>query len=392
MSKQFLYLEVGVSSSKDDVQKAIKNIDQGLYENSFCKIVPDIFTNDDKFCMVTHADGAGTKSILAYLYFKQTGNAKLFRGISQDSIVMNLDDLLCIGATNKFILSNTIGRNRNHIPGDIISEIIEGYEDFIKIMSKYGISIIGGGGETADIGDSVRNIVIDSTLVTRMKRSDLINAGNIRPGNDIIGLASFGKAVYETAENSGIGSNGFTLARHVLLNSYYKNFPETFDSSLNPELVYSGPFALSDNVSGLNSSIGEALLSSTRTYAPILKDILEDYRKEISAIIHCTGGGQTKCLNFGKNIRFIKDNMFKPPPIFRIIQEIGNIDWQEMYKTFNMGHRMELFVKPEVSDEIIQISKKFGVDAKVIGRCEKSGRGNELKIISELGKFEYETN
>ena len=389
MSARLTYLNMGVSSSKEDVEKAISDINPGLFKNSFCKIVPDIFIDDKKSCLIIHSDGAGTKSILAYLFFKQINDIKYFKGIAQDSIVMNLDDLLCIGAINNFLLSNTIGRNRNYISGDIISEIIEGYEDFINLMNKYGISIISGGGETADIGDSVRNIVVDSTLVTRMKRNDVIDAKNISPGNDIIGLASYGKAVYETSFNSGIGSNGFTLARHALLSTKYKGYSETFDEALNPKLVYQGPFDIEDKLPGLSMTVGEALLSPTRTYAPIIKEILKYYGKEINAIVHCTGGGQTKCLKFGNNIKYIKNNMFPLQPIFRIIQEMGKIEWQEMYRTFNMGHRMELFINPDISNEIIKISNKFGVDAKIIGKCEKSISGNELEIISDLGEFIY---
>jgi phosphoribosylformylglycinamidine cyclo-ligase len=384
------YIDLGVSSSKEEVQKAIENIDSGLFPDSFCKIVPDIFTGNTEWCIITHADGAGTKSALAYMYYKETGDVSIFRGIAQDSIVMNLDDMLCVGATDRFILSNTIGKNRFHIDGEVIAEVIYGYEDFIKHMNTYGITIKSAGGETADLGDLVRTIVVDSTLTTRMQRDKVIRSSKISPGDFIIGLSSSGKSKYEEKQNSGIGSNGFTLARHVLLDSEYRHkFPETFDISLDSSLTYQGSFHLSDTVSDLGETIGEALLSPTRTYAPVMKDILSQYQNDISFAVHCTGGGQVKCLNFGKKIRYVKDNLFSPPRIFRIIQEAGNIDWHEMYKTFNMGHRMELIASAEISDSIIEISKRFGVDARIIGRCERSEEKNCVDIRSEFGDFKY---
>jgi phosphoribosylformylglycinamidine cyclo-ligase len=389
MTERGAYIDLGVSSSKGDVRKAIKNIDPGLFKGAFCKVVPDILTNDREWCVASHADGAGTKSIVAYLRFKETGSARSFRSISQDSIVMNLDDLLCIGAVDRFVLSNTINRNLNKIPAVVLSEIVRGYEDFIQQMARYGINILNCGGETADIGDSVRNVVVDSNLTTRLRRKEVITAENVKGGDDIIGLSGAGKATYEGKQNSGIGGNGLTLARHVLLSSNYDQYGECYDGAIVPGVRHRGPFLLSDRAPGLRMTIGDALLSPSRTYAPVVREALTHHRAGVHAIVHCTGGGQAKCLHFGKGVKYVKDNLFPIPRIFSLIQETGKIEWPEMYRTFNMGHRMELFVDPMFSNLVVAIAKKYGVDAKVIGRCESVTGRNSVEISSEYGVFKF---
>ena len=380
----------GVSADKTDVHNAIKNIDKGLYPKAFCKIVPDHLTQDSDYCLVMHADGAGTKSSLAYMYWKETGDLSVWKGIAQDALIMNIDDLLCVGAVDNIMLSSTIGRNKKLIPGQVIKSIIEGTEELIDEMSKYGVNIISTGGETADVGDLVRTIIVDSTVIARIKKSDIIDNANISAGNVIVGLQSFGKATYESEYNGGMGSNGLTSARHDVFNKKLaKKYPESFDSSMPDELIYSGSYDLIQKVKDIELDIGKLVLSPTRTYAPIIKSILNKYdSNSINGMIHCSGGAQTKILHFIDNLHIIKDNLFDTPPLFNIIKQESNTDWKEMYKVFNMGHRMELYVKPEVSDQIIEISKSFGVDAKIIGRVEDS-ESKKLTISSEHGSFEY---
>ena len=380
----------GVSADKTDVHNAIKNIDKGLYPKAFCKIVPDHLTQDSDYCLVMHADGAGTKSSLAYMYWKETGDLSVWKGIAQDALIMNIDDLLCVGAVDNIMLSSTIGRNKKLIPGQVIKSIIEGTEELIDEMSKYGVNIKSTGGETADVGDLVRTIIVDSTVIARIKKSDIIDNANISAGNVIVGLQSFGKATYESEYNGGMGSNGLTSARHDVFNKKLaKKYPESFDSSMPDELIYSGSYDLIQKVKDIELDIGKLVLSPTRTYAPIIKSILNKYdSNSISGMIHCSGGAQTKILHFIDNLHIIKDNLFDTPPLFNIIKQESNTDWKEMYKVFNMGHRMELYVKPEISDQIIEISKSFGVDAKIIGRVEDS-ESKKLTISSEHGSFEY---
>jgi len=380
----------GVSADKTDVHNAIKNIDKGLYPKAFCKIVPDHLTQDPDYCLVMHADGAGTKSALAYMYWKETGDLSVWKGIAQDALIMNIDDLLCVGAVDNIMLSSTIGRNKKLIPGQVIKSIIEGTEELIDEMSKYGVNIKSTGGETADVGDLVRTIIVDSTVISRIKKSDIIDNANISAGNVIVGLQSFGKATYESEYNGGMGSNGLTSARHDVFNKKLaKKYPESFDSSMPDELIYSGSYDLIQKVKDIELDIGKLVLSPTRTYAPIIKSILNKYdSNSINGMIHCSGGAQTKILHFIDNLHIIKDNLFDTPPLFNIIKQESNTDWKEMYKVFNMGHRMELYVKPEISDQIIEISKSFGVDAKIIGRVEDS-ESKKLTISSEHGSFEY---
>ena len=380
----------GVSADKTDVHNAIKNIDKGLYPKAFCKIVPDHLTQDPDYCLVMHADGAGTKSSLAYMYWKETGDLSVWKGIAQDALIMNIDDLLCVGAVDNIMLSSTIGRNKKLIPGQVIKSIIEGTEELIDEMSKYGVNIKSTGGETADVGDLVRTIIVDSTVIARIKKSDIIDNANISAGNVIVGLQSFGKATYESEYNGGMGSNGLTSARHDVFNKKLaKKYPESFDSSMPDELIYSGSYDLIQKIKDIELDIGKLVLSPTRTYAPIIKSILNKYdSNSINGMIHCSGGAQTKILHFIDNLHIIKDNLFDTPPLFNIIKQESNTDWKEMYKVFNMGHRMELYVKPEVSDQIIEISKSFGVDAKIIGRVEDS-ESKKLTISSEHGSFEY---
>ena len=376
------YLERGVSSKKEDVHNAIKNIDKGLFKNSFCKVIPDILSNDNSYCNIMHADGAGTKSALAYLYWKETNDISVWRGIAQDALIMNIDDLIAVGVTNNFVMSSTIGRNKHLIPGEVISEIIEGNNDIISLLNENGIKISSSGGETADVGDITKTILVDSTIVAREKRNKIIEC-NIRPGNVIVGLSSFGKSSYENKYNSGIGSNGLTSARHDVLSSYYKeHFPETFSKETKDKFIYCGSKRLTDKTeSELN--IGESLLSPTRTYAPVIKNILKDNKENISAIIHCTGGGQTKVLHFTESNRIIKDNLFETPEVFKIIKKESMCDYKEMYSVFNMGHRMEIYCDKEFADSIIEISGNFNVEAKVIGRVEKS---EKKELIIENGE------
>ena len=384
------YAQRGVSASKEDVHNAIKNIDKGLFPKAFCKIVPDYLTNDEDYCIIMHADGAGTKSSLAYMYWKETGDVSVWKGIAQDALIMNVDDLLCVGATDNIMLSSTIGRNKNLIPGEVISAIINGTEELIKDLKSYGVTIHSTGGETADVGDLVRTIIVDSTVTARMKRSDVIDNANIAEGDVIVGLESFGQASYEKEYNGGMGSNGLTSARHDVFSKYLADkYPESFDSSVPEDLVYSGNIKLTDTVDNSPIDAGKLVLSPTRTYAPIIKAILKEYNREsIHGMVHCSGGAQTKILHFIDRFHIIKDNMFTTPPLFKLIQEQSKTDWKEMYQVFNCGHRMELYVKPEVANAIIDISKSFNVDAKIIGRVEASSQ-KKLTIKSEYGTFSY---
>ena len=384
------YAQRGVSASKEDVHNAIKNVDKGLFPQAFCKIVPDFLTGDTDFCLVMHADGAGTKSSLAYMYWKETGDLSVWKGIAQDALIMNIDDLLCVGATNDIMLSSTIGRNKNKIPGEVISAIINGSEELLKDLKKFGVTIHSTGGETADVGDLVRTIIVDSTVTARMKRSDVIDNANIKSGDVIVGLASFGQASYETEYNGGMGSNGLTSARHDVFDKYLAHkYPESFDQAVPKELVYSGSKQLTDTVVNSELDAGKLVLSPTRTYAPIIKTILSKYtNKEIHGMVHCSGGAQTKILHFVKDLHIIKDNLFEVPPLFKLIQEESKTDWKEMYQVFNMGHRMELYVPKEIADDIISISKSFNVDAKIVGKVETSV-SKKLTIQSEFGEFHY---
>ena len=379
----------GVSAGKEDVHNAIKNVDKGLFPQAFCKIVPDYLADDEDYCIVMHADGAGTKSALAYMYWKETGDLSVWKGIAQDALIMNIDDLLCVGATDKILLSSTIGRNKNLIPGEVISAIINGTEELLADLRNQGIGIISTGGETADVGDLVRTMIVDSTVVCRMKRSDVISNHNIKGGDVIIGLASFGQATYETEYNGGMGSNGLTSARHdVFNNSLATKYPESFDAAVPADLVYSGKYNLTDKVEGSPIDAGKLVLSPTRTYAPIIKKVLDKYRSQINGMVHCSGGAQTKVLHFVENVHVIKDNLFAIPPLFKTIQEESNTDWKEMYKVFNMGHRMEIYVPEDIAAGIIEISQSFGVDAQIVGRVEEFD-GKKLTIESEHGTFIY---
>ncbi|MHC5310461.1 AIR synthase related protein [Myroides sp. LJL116] len=380
----------GVSAEKEDVHNAIKNIDKGLFPKAFCKIIPDHLTNDPEYCLIMHADGAGTKSSLAYMYWKETGDLSVWKGIAQDALIMNIDDLLCVGATDNILLSSTIGRNKNLVPAEVISAIINGTEELIQELEKFGVTIHSTGGETADVGDIVRTIIVDSTVTARMKRSDVIDNANIAPGDVIVGLESFGQASYETKYNGGMGSNGLTSARHdVFDHSLATKYPESYDSAVPQELVYSGKVQLTDKVEDSPIDAGQLVLSPTRTYAPIIKAILDKYTAEqIHGMIHCSGGAQTKILHFVDNVHVIKDNMFEIPPLFKLIQEQSNTDWREMYQVFNCGHRMELYVKPEVAQDIIAISESFNVKAQIVGRVEESDT-KKLTISSTYGTFTY---
>jgi len=384
------YAQRGVSASKEDVHNAIKNIDKGLFPKAFCKIVPDYLTNDADYCLVMHADGAGTKSSLAYMYWKETGDISVWKGIAQDALIMNIDDLLCVGATDNIMLSSTIGRNKNLILGEVISAIINGTEELIEDLKSFGVTIHSTGGETADVGDLVRTIIVDSTVTARIKRSDVIDNANITDGDVIVGLESFGQATYETEYNGGMGSNGLTSARHDVFSKYLaEKYPESYDASVPEELVYSGQTKLTDPVENSPIDAGKLVLSPTRTYAPIIKAILNTYTSEdIHGMVHCSGGAQTKILHFIDNLHIIKDNMFDVPPLFKLIQEQSKTDWKEMYQVFNCGHRMELYVKPEVAKTIIEISKSFNVEAKIIGRVEASDQ-KALTIKSTYGTFTY---
>ncbi|MFJ1430045.1 AIR synthase related protein [Capnocytophaga canimorsus] len=384
------YAQRGVSAAKDEVHKAIKNIDKGLFPKAFCKIVPDFLTHDEEYCLVMHADGAGTKSSLAYMYWKETGDLSVWKGIAQDALIMNIDDLLCVGAVNDIMLSSTIGRNKNLVPGEVISAIINGTEALIDELKKHGVTIHSTGGETADVGDLVRTIIVDSTVTARLKRSQVIDNANIQAGDVIVGLASFGQATYETQYNGGMGSNGLTSARHDVFEKYLaQKYPESFDAALPETLVYSGSKKLTDSVKGSPIDAGKLVLSPTRTYAPIIKKILEKYdASQIHGMIHCSGGAQTKILHFVDNLHIIKDNLFEVPPLFKLIQEESKTDWKEMYQVFNCGHRMELYVNKAIAEDIIAISKSFNVDARIVGRVETSDR-KQLTIKSEYGIFEY---
>lgn len=387
------YNQRGVSASKEDVHNAIKNIDKGIFPKAFCKIIPDILSGDEDFCNIMHADGAGTKSSLAYVYWKETGDISIWKGIAQDAIIMNIDDLICVGATDQILLSSTIGRNKNLIPGEVIAAVINGTEEILADLRQQGISIYSTGGETADVGDLVRTIIVDSTVTCRMKREDVISNDNIKPGDVIVALASYGQATYETEYNGGMGSNGLTSARHdVFEKSVANKYPESFDPAVPFDLVFSGQKQLTDEIEieGFGkTTVGKLVLSPTRTYAPVIKKILTQYRKQINGIVHCSGGAQTKVLHFiNDDIHVIKDNLFPVPPLFKIIQEQSGTDWKEMYKVFNMGHRMELYVPQEIAEDIIEISKSFNIDAQIIGRVEK-GSQKQVTIESEKGTFIY---
>jgi len=383
------YMLRGVSAMKEDVHAAIKNIDKGIFPQAFCKILPDILGGDPDYCNIMHADGAGTKSSLAYAYWRETGDLSVWSGIAQDALVMNTDDLLCVGATDNILVSSTIGRNKMLIPGEVISAIINGTDALLEKLRSMGIGIYATGGETADVGDLVRTIIVDSTVTCRMKRSDVINNANIRPGDVIVGLASFGQATYEDRYNGGMGSNGLTSARHDVFAHYLaEKYPETYDKAVPADLVYSGKMRLTDPVEGTGLTAGELVLSPTRTYAPVVRKMLDEMRPRIHGMVHCTGGAQTKVLNFvGENCRVIKDNMFPVPPLFRLIKEQSGTDWKEMYTVFNMGHRLEVYVSPEDADRVMEISRSFNIDARVIGRIEEGKRS--LTIESEYGKFEF---
>ncbi|MEE1020376.1 MAG: AIR synthase-related protein [Bacteroidales bacterium] len=380
----------GVSASKEDVHNAIKNIDKGLFPKAFCKVVPDILTGDENYCIVMHADGAGTKSSLAYAYWKETGDVSVWKGIAIDSIVMNIDDLLCVGITDNILLSSTIGRNKQLIPGEVISHIINGTEEFLSQLRDLGVGIYSTGGETADVGDLVRTIIVDSTVTARAKRSDIISNHNIKPGNVIVGLASFGQATYETEYNGGMGSNGLTSARHDVFNKTIANkYPETYDNSLDKKVVYCGGLDLTSQSTVEGISAGKLVLSPTRTYAPILAKILKEYRGKIDGLVHCSGGAQTKVLHFlNDDCCVIKDNLFPIPPLFSMIQEQSKTDWKEMYKVFNMGHRMEIYTDEKTAEDLINISNSFNVDAQIVGRVEKS-ETKSVKIYSPYGEFIY---
>lgn len=379
----------GVSAAKEDVHAAIKNVDKGIFPKAFCKIIPDILGGDPEWCNIMHADGAGTKSSLAYAYWKETGDLGVWKGIAQDALIMNVDDLLCVGATNRMLVSSTIGRNKRLIPGEVIAAIINGTEELLETMRGYGVEIYGTGGETADVGDLVRTIIVDSTVTTRMRRADVINNADIADGDVIVGLASFGQATYETEYNGGIGSNGLTSARHdVFDHSVAEKYPETFDSAIPRELIYSGAKKLTDSVDGAPVCAGKLVLSPTRTYAPVIKKLLEEMRPEIHGMVHCTGGAQTKVMHFVENKHVIKDNMFPIPPLFRLIREQSGTDWAEMYKVFNMGHRMEIYLPASKAQQVIEISRSFNIDARVIGRVENC-ESNRLTITSEYGEFTY---
>lgn len=391
MSTDNRYNLRGVSASKEDVHNAISKIDKGLFPKAFCKIVPDYLSGDENYCIVMHADGAGTKSSLAYMYWKETGDISVWKGIAQDAIVMNTDDLLCVGAIDNILLSSTIGRNKNLVPGEVISAIINGTEEILQQLRDYGIGIYSTGGETADVGDLVRTIIVDSTVVCRMKRSDVIDNSKIREGDVIVGLASYGKSSYEKGYNGGMGSNGLTSARHdVFEKTLAKKYPESFDNLVPESLVYSGKVKLTDKINVGKESVdaGELVLSPTRTYAPIIKKILDKYRSQIHGMVHCSGGGQTKVLHFVDNLHIVKDNLFPIPPLFKLIHEQSGTDWKEMYKVFNMGHRMEIYVPSTIAADIIAISKSFEVDAQIIGRVNSSNK-KQLTIKSEFGIFEY---
>ena len=380
----------GVSASKEDVHNAIKKIDKGIFPKAFCKIIPDILGGDPDYCNIMHADGAGTKSSLAYLYWKETGDLSVWKGVAQDAVVMNIDDLLCVGATDNILLSSTIGRNKNLIPGEVISAILNGTQEFLDELNRLGVNIISTGGETADVGDLVRTVIVDSTVTCRMPRSQVIDNANIKGGDVIVGLASFGKATYEDKYNGGMGSNGLTSARHDVFAKYLATaYPESYDHAVPEQLVYAGSKRLTDSIEGVDVDAGQLVLSPTRTYAPIIKRILDTMRSEIHGMVHCTGGAQTKVMHFVENKHVIKDNLFPIPPLFKLIKEESATDWKEMYKVFNMGHRMEIYTAEENAQQIIHIAREFGVEARIIGHVEDAEH-NHLTIKSEYGTFEYE--
>lgn len=383
------YMMRGVSAAKEDVHNAIKNIDKGIFPQAFCKIIPDILGGNPEYCNIMHADGAGTKSSLAYTYWKETGDLSVWKGIAQDALIMNTDDLLCVGAVDNILVSSTIGRNKMLVPGEVISAIINGTDELLASMRDMGIGIYATGGETADVGDLVRTIIVDSTVTCRMKRADVVNNANIRPRDVIVGLASFGQATYEHSYNGGMGSNGLTSARHDVFAKYIaEKYPESYDHAVPEELVYSGHYKLTDQLPDVPVNVGRLVLSPTRTYAPVIKRMLDELRPEIHGMVHCTGGAQTKVLHFvNDNCRVVKDNMFPVPPLFRIIKEQSGTDWQEMYKVFNMGHRMEIYVSPEIADKVIEISNSFNIAAQVIGHIEEGNKS--LTIKSEFGEFNY---
>lgn len=384
------YMMRGVSAAKEDVHNAIKNIDKGVFPQAFCKIIPDILGGDDAYCNIMHADGAGTKSSLAYAYWKETGDLNVWKGIAQDAVVMNTDDLLCVGAVDNILVSSTIGRNKMLIPGEVISAIINGTDELLSEMREMGVGIYATGGETADVGDLVRTIIVDSTVTCRMKRSDVINNANIQPGDVIVGLSSCGQASYEKSYNGGMGSNGLTSARHDVFAKYLaEKYPETFDHAVPKELVYSGTKQLTEAVEGLGVDAGQLVLSPTRTYAPVIRRLLDEMRADVHGMVHCTGGAQTKVLHFvNDNCRVVKDNMFDVPPLFKLIQAESGTDWKEMYKVFNMGHRMEIYVRPEHAERVIAISKSFNIDAQVVGHIEEGQKS--LTLRSEFGEFFYD--
>ena len=383
------YMQRGVSASKEDVHNAIKNIDKGIFPQAFCKIIPDILGGDPDYCNIMHADGAGTKSSLAYLYWKETGDLSVWKGIAQDALIMNIDDLLCVGAVDNILVSSTIGRNKLLIPGEVISAIINGTDELLAELREMGVGVYATGGETADVGDLVRTIIVDSTVTCRMKRSDVIDNAQIRPGDVIVGLASYGQATYEKEYNGGMGSNGLTSARHDVFAKYLaQKYPESFDAGVPDELIYSGGLRLTDEVSGSPLNAGKLVLSPTRTYAPVVKQLLDQLRSKIHGMVHCSGGAQTKILHFVNDVRVIKDNLFPVPPLFKTIQEQSGTDWAEMYKVFNMGHRLEVYLSPEDAETVIDISKSVRIDAQIVGRVEESDK-KELIIRSELGEFGY---
>lgn len=383
------YLQRGVSADKEDVHKAISKLDKGLFPKAFCKIVPDLLGNDPAWCNIMHADGAGTKSSLAYLYWKETGNLDVWRGIAQDAVIMNTDDLLCVGATDNILLSSTIGRNKHKIPGEVVSAIINGTEEVLQLLRDHGVNIMLTGGETADVGDLVRTVIVDSTVIARMKRDQVITTDGIKPGNVIVGLASYGQATYEDSYNGGMGSNGLTSARHdVFGKTYAEKYPESFDPAVSNELVYTGKYKLTDKAEGVPVDMGRLVLSPTRTYAPVMMKVFAEYRSKIDGIIHCSGGAQTKVLHFISQHHVVKNDLLETPPLFRIIQEESKTDWKEMYKVFNMGHRMEIYTDEETAKGLIEISHSFGVDAKVIGHVEPSDVAR-VTIAGEHGTFEY---
>ena len=379
----------GVSASKEDVHNAIKNIDKGIFPKAFCKIIPDILGGDPEYCNIMHADGAGTKSSLAYIYWKETGDLSVWKGIAQDALIMNIDDLLCVGATDNILVSSTIGRNKLLIPGEVISAIINGTDELLSELRELGVNAYATGGETADVGDLVRTIIVDSTVTCRMKRSDVISNHRIQDGDVIVGMASFGQATYEKEYNGGMGSNGLTSARHDVFSKYLaEKYPESYDAAVPEELIYSGGLRLTDEIKGLGLDAGKLVLSPTRTYAPVIKKLLDYMRPEIHGMVHCSGGAQTKVMHFVEGVKVTKNNLFPVPPLFKMIQEQSGTDWQEMYKVFNMGHRMEVYVTPDRAQEVIDITRSFGIDAQIIGFVEKADK-NSLVIESEFGHFEY---